>query len=183
MLLIDNEYFACLLYKEGNYKSNIIYFNIENLIGGKSINNIDCTRKEINILFLFKQYLLIKGEFGISILSNKTKDLVQYIDFNYIDIYEIIPDNNDSFYILLKDRNLFLEKYKLIEGSFIQIEEHKKIEISEEDEKEILSSPDSSNNDYSFISFNSFKYFNGFCINKNDIFFWKDNIFHLKEKK
>ena len=168
IFLIDKKYFVCLLSEEYNDEGDIKYYNIENLIDEKTIKNIDCMKKKMGLIFLIQQFLLIKGEKGISILSNKTKDLVQYIDFNS-NIYEIIPHNNDNFYILLIDRNLTsnlsFEKYKLIEGSFIKTTDYINLKFGEEEKEEIiLSEP-----------------FSGFCINRKDIFIWQKSIFHLKK--
>ena len=180
MILVDNEYFACSICNDNDKTfCDIIYFSINNLEEEKRIKKINCVNGKDSCLFLFNQYLLIKGNKKIFIISNKTKELVQVLSLfskNH-NVYRIIINtNNDIIYILSqKDRYLRMIKYKFIDGLFIQTEDYNKINVSKKDENEIIVN---SNN----ISANDF-FIDAFCINEdNDIFLWRNNIFRLIEK-
>ena len=77
MILIENEIFVCLFYNINTKNSEIIYYNYNynynNLVHEKKLTHIECFQGKLSCLYLFKQYLLIKGYKGIYILSNRTK--------------------------------------------------------------------------------------------------------------
>ena len=175
IILIDNEYFACLLYSSSKYF--IVYYSINNLNEEALINIIDCIDGHVSCLYLFKQYLLIRGNKGISILSNKTKDLIQYLDlsnnsYEIHKIMQIIPTSNDIIYILIqKDKSFFMEKYKYKDGFFIQFEEYKDIELPN-DKNEIL-------NSFSEFDLKDGRILNGYYINEDYIFLWKRKLYRF----
>ena len=178
IILVDKEYFVCSICNDNNRTiCDIIYFDINNLNEYKRIRNINCINGKDTCLFLFKQYLLIKGNKIISILSNKTKELVQELNLfeKNNNIYRIITNSKDMIYILIqKDKSLYMKKYKFKDGLFIQIEEYIKIKILKKYENEIfVDNNNNSANDY---------FIDGFCINEDDnIFLWSNNIFRLVE--
>ena len=194
MIFVENGILVCLLGIMNSTNTNnaeILFFNYNSLpylIQEKKISNIQCKDgniEENNFLYLFKQYLLIKGSNGIYILSNKTKEIVQYLNLlnhNYR-IYKVIPNNNDILYIPYilteKEKYMSMDIYKFIEGSFVNTEKYNNIEIEDQDKDELLASPLSDSFD---LSVSYLKTFNGFCINENQIFIWKDNIFKFREK-
>ena len=183
MVLVENEIFVCLFNKLHRNIGEIIYFNYNNLAQEKKITNIDCFRDNVSCLYLFKQYLLIKGNKGISILSNITREIVQYLDLFAHEgtFYVIISNNNDFFYnIFINGNSLIMEKFKYIEGLFIKTEEYNNIGIEEEDKDELLNSPNRDDSpSYSFQQ--PEKLFSGFCLNEEQIFIWKFNIFKFNE--
>ena len=162
LLLINDEYF---IYSHSKAKT-ITFFNFKELNKEKIIDNIECVNTQ-NSLFLIKQFILINCKEGITILSLKTKEVVQFIEI-LKGIWEkkICFDKNNNIYILNHYNSLNIMKYKFLDGCLVEIKEYNEI-----DKQNSLSySKDSNSNKTNII-----------CVNEEDIIIWNNGIYILKK--
>jgi hypothetical protein len=106
-------------------KEKINFFNLDTHHVIQVINNIDCANR-LESLNVIKNCIFINGENGISIISNDTKELIQFIEFFDVN-NQIIKIKDDEFliyycidyiYILkiqFRDNNLILVKTSKID--------------------------------------------------------------------
>ena len=114
LLLIDNNYFCC---SQSSGKS-VIFLDNNDFTTVHTVSKINCV-SSFNCLFLVKNYIIVNCTNGISILSAKTHQLVQFIqNFNENENKKICL-GNENIYVLDYDYNLLLIKMKIYDGTFV----------------------------------------------------------------
>ena len=138
-------------------KSKLKFINIENLKINKIINNIDCLEDYSNLIPI-KDCILVNCKKGISIISIRTKEMIQYIFDNENLGNKTIKSYNDHIYILNNLGCLF--KYSFYEYNLILNE---KIDIEKPDDY-----------DFSFENMNQ-------SIKKDNIYLYDSKIYVLEK--
>ena len=87
--------------------SKITFLNIENFSQDKIIERINCTDK-VDSLIVINDYIIVDCIGGVSIISIKSKEIIQFIEF---DKKESIKAFKDSIYIFEKE--YYLYKYSM----------------------------------------------------------------------
>ena len=95
LLLINDDYFISA---QPNNRS-ITFINIDRFSIEKIIYNIDCICST-NCLLLFKEYIIVNCKKGLAILSNKTKEYINYIELVEKKHKNKIISCNDNFLIV-----------------------------------------------------------------------------------
>ena len=131
LLLINNDFFISSI---PSIKA-IVFFEINSLEEKKRILNIDSVNYK-NILYLYKEYTLVNCSEGISIISNKAKELIQYIELEYDSKKLCLNYKDNIFFIIVEDKlyhnsfyDMKINVYKEKEGSFVEYREYKIKEI------------------------------------------------------
>ena len=156
LLLINKEYFIGSV---PNIQA-ILFFEINSLEEKKRILNIDCIDYK-DILLLYNEYTIVNCNSGISIVSNKTKELIQCVEYDFHNRKLCLSYKDIIYLIIIEDKlyhnsfyNLRIIALKKIEGSFVKYREYKVNEI----ENSFRSSDDFQNNRVECFCFNE-KYF------------------------
>ena len=127
LLFINNDCFITCL----NISQKINFYNNRNLEKTKSIKGIDSICSD-NILFLYKEFILVNCKNGIAMLSINRKELIQYIfNLNGFNNKKLCIGNKENIYILNNYEGISIIKLKFQEGSFIPIEIYKNIKADE----------------------------------------------------
>ena len=182
LLLVNDEYLIC----SHSESKKITFFNFKELKKEKILDNIECVDSQ-NSLFIIHQYILINCDKGITIISLKTKEVVQFIEI-LKGIWEkkICFDNYKNIYILNYYNSLNIMKYKFIDGCLIEINEcNQKYKLKKKNKEIDLNnhSYDSYSQDsiYDDEIINEKNKLNIICINEEDIILWNKNIYILKK--
>ena len=127
ILLINSDYFIS---SQPNAKT-LIFHNINNLNNDKIINNINSC-ESIHCLSSNKNYILVCCKEGISIISIKNKELIQYYDTSRDYYYSFdrcirIDEDNDIYYLYSDSSSyndatyIYLDILKLKEEKLIKV--------------------------------------------------------------
>ena len=112
ILLINSDFFI----SSQPMKETITFHNINNLNDKKIINNID-SLNSIHCLASNKNYILVLGENGISVISIKHKELIQYYDTSedYSESFDrcIKIDEDNNIYYLYSDDSSYKNADKI----------------------------------------------------------------------
>ena len=92
-------------------KSKITFLNLKNLSERKNIKKIDST-SENNNLILIKDYILVNCEKGIAIISLKTKEMIQYIEWDKKSALKLFKD-----YIYIFGKDNIIYKFYVFENN------------------------------------------------------------------
>ena len=96
LLLIDDNYFISS--QPGN--KTLTLYDIKNLSELKIISDIDCSYSHNIFFILKKKYIIIQCNKGIGLFLIKTKELVQYFEYDNSNDKRISCDNNYNIFIL-----------------------------------------------------------------------------------
>ena len=137
-LLYTEEYFISSQPK----KKTLILFENNNLSYLKTITNIECQEKTNCLFRLNEKYIIIACEKGLGLFCIKTKELIQFLEFNYSKCNRITCDDEENIYILNREENYNSSYYsqyyyfkiinfKFIENEIIFVNESENINTSE----------------------------------------------------
>ena len=137
-LLYTEEYFISSQPK----KKTLILFENNNLSYLKTITNIECQEKTNCLFRLNENYIIIACEKGLGLFCIKTKELIQFLEFNYSKYNRITCDDEENIYILNREENYNSSYYsqyyyfkiinfKFIENEIIFVNESENINTSE----------------------------------------------------
>ena len=184
LLLIDNNYFLVTR----PYNETLYFFDIHTLNKEKSIKIQDCMYSN-DCLYLIKDYVIIRGNKGLGLLSIKTKEYVQYMKA-YDNSFKICLDELDHIYIYKYYKEfgkLSILKLKMIDGLLDNIKEYKCFYNIKNDDSDSTNAIIEYQNTLYEERINYEKIFDKFyiiCINKKNILiFINKNIYSLNKKK
>ena len=101
ILSVNSDYFITSHY----FGKNINFYNIETLSLEKSLNKINCLSTPNTLLKFDNLYIIVNCVKGLSIISIKTKEVVQFIQ-DYLFVYnekELFLNTNNDIYIIYQE--------------------------------------------------------------------------------
>ena len=173
ILSVNSDYFI----SSQSIDEKIYFFDIKSLSKEKTLFNVDCLDKPNSLLVFNNQYIIVNCFKGFSLISIKTKEVIQYIEdyFNKYTKKEFFLNSNQYIYIMYVEdsyqggsssesddsddsddakKNINLITLKFMEFSFQIVEKFEDIEAK---------------GDLNLI-----------CINDQNIMFWGKNLYLLK---
>lgn len=112
LLLINSNYFVSAQPKS----ESIWFFDIRTLKIEKSINEIDSISSP-NCLLLFKENIIVNFKRGLTIISSKLKEKIQYIQLtDYIHKHKVICGNKNSLFVCNYFSKINILEYKIEEN-------------------------------------------------------------------
>ena len=150
------------------HNSSLKIFNINDLVEDSVIKLNKNIPDYDDCLFLIFDYTVVTCIDGIFVISNITKEIVQFIEIFPNKICLLTQDDVDSVYVLniIEDIDIYklkIIKLKMIDSSFVFNEEYEEIRINKEEigKEEIMDI---------------------ICLNKKDLIIRGKNIYILKEE-